>query len=61
MKTLNVYEKGDRVAVKGTIVMVDVDTNGVHKYKVKDDKSGMILCTWYSGDEIASLGDEERS
>ena len=52
MRTVNIYDKNDKVMIKGTIVAVDVDSNGIHKYRIKDDKSAMIFDTWYSGDEI---------
>ena len=59
MKTLNVYEKGDRVFIRGTVVAVDVDSGATHKYKIKDDKSGMIFGTWYSADEIVGQKEED--
>lgn len=61
MKTLNVYEKGDKVFIKGTVVAVDVDSGAVHKYKIKDDKSGMIFGTWYSGEEIIPQKEENEA
>lgn len=51
MKTLNIYENGDKVMIKGTIQNVKVE-GGIHKYQIRDDKSADVIETWYTGDEI---------
>lgn len=60
MKTLNIYEKNDKVMVKGIIAEVTVDDNGIHKYRVKDGKSGLTFGTWYTSDEIIPKSEEEN-
>lgn len=59
MRTLNIFEKGDKVMVKGIIAEVIVDENGIHKYRVKDGKSSLTFGTWYTGDEIVAQEEEE--
>ena len=54
MITLNIFQKNDKVLVKGIVSEVTVDENGVHKYRIKDGKSGLTFGTWYTGDEIVA-------
>lgn len=58
MKTLNIYEKGDSVMVKGIVAEAIIDDNGTHKYRVKDDKSGLIFGTWYTSEELTAQTEE---
>jgi len=51
MKTLNIYEYGDKVMIEGSIHNVKVE-NGVHKYQIKDKKSADVLDTWYTAEEL---------
>ena len=60
MKTINVYQKGDKVMVKGIIAEVTIDDNGTHKYRLKDGKSGLTFGTWYTGDEIVAEEEGEK-
>ena len=60
MKTLNIFEKGDKVMVKGVVAEVTVDDNGVHKYRIRDGKSGLTFGTWYTGSEIIEEEDKNE-
>ena len=51
MKTLNIFEEGDKVMVKAAIVNIKVE-NGVHKYQVRDIKSNNKIETWFTDSEI---------
>lgn len=59
MKNINVYEKGDRVMIKGTVKNVKVE-DGVHKYQIRDDKSSNLIPTWYTSEEIVSCPAEKE-
>lgn len=53
MRTINIFEKGDKVLIKGIIAEVMVDETGVHKYRVKDGKGGLTTGTWYTTEQLA--------
>ena len=57
MKTLNIFEEGDKVLIKGTVVNVKVE-NGVHKYQVRDIKSNNRIDTWFTDSEIIQCEEE---
>lgn len=46
--------------VKGIVAEAIIDDNGTHKYRVKDDKSGLIFGTWYTGEELTAQTTEEN-
>lgn len=58
MKTINVFEEGDKVMIKGSVVNVKVE-NGVHKYQVADIKSNNKIDTWFTGEEIVQITEKK--
>lgn len=58
MKTINVFEEGDKVMIIGTVVNVKVE-NGVHKYQVADIKSNNKIGTWFTGEEIVQITEKK--
>ena len=59
MHTLNVYEVGDRVMIKGVIDEVKVE-GGVHKYQFRDDKASKNTGTWYSESDIVPCPEDKK-
>lgn len=59
MKTLKVFEKGDKVMVPAVITEVMVSDQGIHKYRVKDEKSPCTFGTWYTADELVADDNDE--
>ena len=59
MKTINVFEEGDKVMIIGSVVNVKVE-NGVHKYQVADVKSNNKIGTWFTGDEIVQVEEKKK-
>jgi len=60
MKTLRVFEKGDKVKIKGIITDVTVTETGIHKYRVKDEKSPCTVGTWFTADELEEVKVEKE-
>lgn len=60
MKTLKIFEKGDKILVPGIIADVTVSDTGMHKYRVKDEKSPCTFGTWYTADELVSREEEDE-
>jgi len=60
MKTLKIFEKGDKVKIKAIITDVTVDSTGVHKYRVKDEKSPSTIGTWFTAKELDLVGSESK-
>ena len=60
MKTLNIFEKGDKVLIKGVIESISVDPNGIHKYQVRDIKSSNKINTWFTSSEIIPVEEEKE-
>ena len=58
MKTLKIFEKGDKVKIKAIITDVTVSDTGVHKYRVKDEKSPCTVGTWFTADELEAEEEE---
>ena len=56
MKTVNVFDEGDKVMIRASVAQVKVE-NGVHKYQVADIKSNNKIETWFTEDEIIPCED----
>ena len=54
MKQINVFERGDKVAIAYEIVIVIV-RNGTLYYKLKEPKNGTYLDNAYTADELIPM------
>ena len=55
MKTANIYEIGERVAVPAKVVKREFDDRGGIKYKLKDEKTGKIFDWYYTNNDLVEV------